>query len=57
MRLADYGAGEYRERLLARFPAYAKSLHLLNDDQDVRLYEIVSWPNTVEPAASAATAR
>ena len=57
VRLADYGTSEYRERLLARFPPYANSLHLLNDDQDVRLYEIVSWPSRVEPAASADTAR
>lgn len=29
---------------LARLPTYASHLRLITDDQDVRLYEIVSWP-------------
>ncbi len=33
-----------RERLLARLPGYARHLTLLNDDGNVRLYEITSWP-------------
>jgi hypothetical protein len=33
-----------RERLLERLVTYAPYLSLLNDDGDVRLYEITSWP-------------
>jgi hypothetical protein len=56
VRVSDYGTTEYRRALLARFPPYARYLHLLTDDDDVRLYEIVSWPAD-DPAASAAGAR
>jgi hypothetical protein len=34
-----------RERLLERLNAYAAYLTLLNDDGQVRLYEISSWPD------------
>jgi hypothetical protein len=44
VRLSDYGTGEVRDRLLARFPLYEKHLRLLSEDQGVRLYEITSWP-------------
>ncbi len=40
----DEYQGEARERLLARFPPYASNLRRLSTDQDVWLYEIVSWP-------------
>jgi hypothetical protein len=44
IRVTDYGTDEIRDRLLARFPPYEEHLRLLTDDQGVRLYEIVSWP-------------
>jgi len=49
-RVAEYGRGEYRQRLLDRFPPYAKYLRRLTDDQDVWLFEVVGWP---PPAAGA----
>ena len=33
-----------RDRLLERLTGYARHLMLLNDDGNVRLYEITSWP-------------
>jgi hypothetical protein len=45
VRLADYG--QFRQQMLARFPPYEKYLHQLTDEQDVQLYEIVSWPEGV----------
>jgi hypothetical protein len=42
VRLADYR--QFRQQMLDRFPPYEKYLRQLADDQDVRLYEIVSWP-------------
>ncbi len=45
VRVADY-QGEARPRLLARFPPYDANLRRLTTDQDVWLYEIVSWPQT-----------
>ena len=45
VRLTDY-QGEARPRLLARFPPYEANLRRLTTDQDVWLYEIVSWPQT-----------
>ena len=44
VRLGDYG--QYRQVLLDRFPPYERHLRLLADEGDVRLYEIVSWPET-----------
>jgi hypothetical protein len=41
--LDDY-QGEARDRLLARFPPYESNLRRLTTDQNVWLYEIVSWP-------------
>jgi hypothetical protein len=43
IRLGEYGT--QRQVMLDRFPPYEKNLRLLADDQDVRLYEIVSWPS------------
>ncbi len=34
-----------RERLLERLTAYRDNLTLLNDDGDIRLYEITTWPH------------
>jgi hypothetical protein len=48
VRLADYGA--FREPLLARFVPYGSHLRLLTDDQDVQLYEILSWPDDPPPS-------
>jgi hypothetical protein len=36
--------GEYRQRLLSRFPPYERYLRRLTDRDDVWLYEIVAWP-------------
>lgn len=44
VRLSDYSVPEYRQRLLERFPPYDKHLRRLTAEQDVWLYEIVSWP-------------
>jgi hypothetical protein len=44
VHLRDY-QGEARDRLLARFPPYEANLRRLTTDQDVWLYEIVSWPS------------
>ena len=45
LRLGDYR--QFRQQMLDRFPPYEKYLHQLTDDQDVRLYEIVNWPEGV----------
>jgi hypothetical protein len=42
IRFGEYG--DYRQALLDRFPPYAQYLRLVDEDQDVRLYEITSWP-------------
>jgi hypothetical protein len=42
VRLGDYG--QYRQTMLDRFPPFDRHLRLLADEGDVRLYEIVSWP-------------
>ena len=42
-------ANEFRDRLLARFALYQKELRLLTADQDVHLYEILSWPEPTPP--------
>ncbi len=42
LRLGEYG--QYRQVMLDRFPPYEQHLRLLADERDVRLYEIVSWP-------------
>ncbi len=42
VRLAEYR--QFRQQMVDRFPPYDRYLHQLTDDQDVRLYEIVSWP-------------
>lgn len=47
-RAAEYNA-EARAILEARFPPYAEHLRLLTRDQDVWLYEIVSWPEPIAP--------
>jgi hypothetical protein len=44
IRFGEYG--EYRQALLDRFPPYAQHLRLVDEDQDVRLYEITSWPSS-----------
>jgi hypothetical protein len=54
VRVNDYAA-PYRATLLARFPPYEANLRLLTDDQNVRLYEIVSWPPT--PSTETETVR
>ena len=43
VRLSDYRG--FRQQMVDRFPPYAKYLHQLTEDQDVRLYEIVAWPD------------
>jgi len=43
MHLNLYGRRD-RERLLERLQAYSAYLTLLNDDGDIRLYEITTWP-------------
>jgi 4-amino-4-deoxy-L-arabinose transferase-like glycosyltransferase len=45
LRLAEYR--EFRQQMLDRFPPFEKYLQRLADEQDVRLYEIVSWPEGV----------
>ena len=45
LRLAEYR--QFRQQMLDRFPPYEKYLQRLADEQDVRLYEIVSWPEGV----------
>src|SRR5205823_6273246 len=42
VRLADYR--QFRQQMIDRFPPYEKYLHQVTDDQDVRLYEIIGWP-------------
>ena len=41
-KLDQYGI--YKADLLARLPTYQPYLRLVTEDQGVRLYEIVSWP-------------
>jgi len=43
MHLNLYGRRD-RERVLERLQAYSAYLTLLNDDGDIRLYEITTWP-------------
>ena len=43
IRAKEYGAT--LDELRARFPPYAQNLHRLNDDDDVWLYQIVSYPS------------
>ena len=43
MHLNLYGHRD-RARLLERLQAYSAYLTLLNDDGDIRLYEITTWP-------------
>ena len=43
MHLNLYGRRD-RERMLERLQAYGAYLTLLNDDGDIRLYEITTWP-------------
>jgi hypothetical protein len=42
VRVSEYGG--YQQELLNRFPRYAAHLRLIADEDSVRLYEIVSWP-------------
>jgi hypothetical protein len=44
IHLGLYGRRD-RERLLERLTAYGAYLTLLNDDGDIRLYEITTWPH------------
>ena len=53
VRVVDYGTGEYRQKLLSRFPPYTANLRRLTDDQGVWLYEIVSWPGQDTASGSA----
>jgi hypothetical protein len=43
MHLGLYGHRD-KERMLERLKAYSAYLTLLNDDGDIRLYEITAWP-------------
>ena len=45
IRANEYGP--MLARLRARFPAYAANLHRLNDDEDVWLFQILSYPEGV----------